>query len=201
MYKNKFKMPDDLNRYSKKWAAKRVIPCLLIFFALLALIYLFGDVIVTTKAVGFRVLVYLLLISAPFIIFGVPHKLIDKTYFADVIKVWVETTYVQDRNRVKQSTGYYGGGASGSQTYNTVYMIIKRDDGKEKLVEAYKCRANKHQNLDKFKVGDKIFHLYGTKHFIKLPSDGEQTVQCPVCNTTNNIEHRKCRDCGHTLIK
>ncbi len=193
MYKNKFNMPQDIRDYPKKWAAKRIVPCLCIFLALFAVIWLWGDKIVTTQLIGARVLVYLVLLAIPFVIFGVPHKLIDKTYFAEVTKVWVETTNTKDAYAVRHSSGYY--------TINTVYMIIKRDDGKEKLVTAYKCRANKHQKLDQFKEGDTVFHLYGTKHFIKLPSDGEQTVQCPVCNTTNNIEHKKCRDCGHTLVK
>ncbi len=201
MYNKKFNMPEDLKGYSAKWAAKRLVPCFLLFLVLIAVIWLWGDVIITTQAVGIRVFVYMLLLAIPFVIFGVPYKMIDKTYFAKVIKVWVETTYVQDKNRVRQSTGYYSGGASSGGVWNTVYMIIERNDGKEKLVTAYKCKANKHQKLDKFKEGDTVFHLYGTKHFIKLPSEGDTSVQCPVCNTTNPKENKKCRDCGHTLVK
>lgn len=200
MYKNKFNMPQDLKDYSTKYAVKRIVPCLCIFFALLMLIWLFGDKIITTQMIGARVLVYLLLLAIPFVVFGVPHKLIDKTYFAKVTKVWVETTYVQDKNRVKQSTRYRSGGASGGYTLHIVYMIIERDDGKDKLVTAYKCRANKHQKLDEFKEGDTVFHLYGTKHFVKVHSD-EDTVRCPVCNNKNQISSKTCHFCGYTLVK
>ena len=110
MYNNKFKLPVDLREYSSKWAAKKLLPCLAMFFALFAVLFFWGDIIVPTDVQGFATLVYLIILSVPFVVFGVPHKLIDKTYFAKVTKVWVKTTYVQDKYRVKQSTGYHSGG-------------------------------------------------------------------------------------------
>ncbi len=52
-----------------------------------------------------------------------------------------------------------------------------------------------------YKVGDKVFHLYGSRHVIVIPSDGGDTVFCPVCGAANEYKWNACRRCKHTLIK
>jgi hypothetical protein len=193
MYKDKFSMPVDLREYSTKFILKKVTPCFAVFALLAVILCLWGRNIISTDVVGVRVFCYALILAVPFIIWGVPHKMIDKTHFAEVQKVWVETNERKDAYNVRTLSPYY--------TVHSVYMIIKRDDGKEKLVKAYECRANRHQKLDVFKQGDRIFHLYGTDHFIKLPKENDTTVKYAVCNTSNDIKHRKCHDCGYTLLK
>ena len=65
----------------------------------------------------------------------------------------------------------------------------------------YDGRAELAQHLDTYKIGDKVFHLYGSKYTVVLPKSKDSDIQCAVCGDSNVVDNCTCRSCGYTLIK
>ena len=138
-------------------------------------------------------LCYIIVMLVPFAVTGVPHKLIDRTYYGTVRKVDIVTTTDNDSSIKPTRENMY--------IKNTVYLSIERTNGKLIYKKAYSGNAKSQQNLNKYCEGDSVFHLYGTNTVVVLPDPNAETVHCVVCGASNNIADNKCRDCGYSLIK
>ncbi len=190
----RIKLPPDLRRYSRICALKRIIPCLVLTILVLYFIVahgdtfiaaVFGNVITDDANTGFKVAAYMALLVLPFVLTGVPHRLMDETYYGEVLSVMVKTTVT---NKILVRRLY---------DINVVKLTVATQKGiREKVV--YRGPVNSNYDLDRFKKGDFVFHLYGSKRTIRLENNASPI--CPVCTLTDNSGDGTCKYCGHSLV-
>ncbi len=186
-------LPKDLQIYCRNRILKRVIPCIILISVFATILALWGNVIFNTDNKAFQASCYIVVMLISFVITGVPHKLIDSTYYGSVKKVDIVTTTDNDSSVKPTREHLY--------LKNTIYLTIERPDGKLIYKKAYSGKARLQQNINKYNEGDLVFHLYGTNAVVVLPESNDGTIHCVVCGSSNNIADDKCRDCGHSLIK
>lgn len=186
-------LPKDLQIHCRNRILKRVIPCIILISVFATILALWGNVIFNTDNKAFQTSCYIIVMLIPFAITGVPHKLIDSTYYGTVKKVDIVTTTDNDSSVKPTREHLY--------LKNTIYLSIERPDGKLIYKKAYSGKARLQQNINTYNEGDLVFHLYGTNHIVILPDANDRHVHCSVCGSSNSIENDKCRNCGHSLIK
>lgn len=182
----------DLKLFSIKAVLKRVIPCLLMLAAFAVILALWGDVILPIDKDIVKVIVYTAVMLVPFVLTGVPFKLIDKTYSGTVQEVEITTTV----------DNAYHGQPTRENLYlkNTVFLHVKQENGTVVRRKASEKNAKMSQNLEAYKKGDSVFHLYGSTLTIVLPKDTETLVQCAICGDANDKNEGCCKACGHSLV-
>ena len=186
-------LPKDLQKYCRKRILKRAIPCMILISIFATILALCGNIIFGTDNKAFQTSCYIVIMLIPFVITGVPHKLIDSTYYGTVKKVDIVTTMDND-SAVKPTREHL-------YLKNTIYLSVEQPDGKLIYKKAYSEKARLQQNINAYNEGDRVFHLYGTNHVVVLPDANDSSVHCSVCGSSNYIADDKCRDCGHSLIK
>ena len=186
-------LPKDLQIYCRNRILKRVIPCIILISVFATILALWGNVIFNTDNKVFQASCYIVVMLIPFVITGVPHKLIDSSYYGTVKKVDIVTTTDNDSSFKPTREHLY--------LKNTIYLSIEQPDGKLIYKKAYSGKARLQQNINTYNEGDLVFHLYGTNTVVVLPDSNDSTVHCVVCGFSNNIEDDKCRDCGYSLVK
>ena len=187
-----FKMPEDLKAYTQKKIARRVVPCLILEILLGLIIALWGDILFPTSAVEFKYSCYFLIMLIPFAATGVPFKLIDRTYAGIIERAEVSTVMCTTRGTRRHKLIWK----------NQLDVTIRTTDGK--LIDKTPLMIDISmpvQKLEVYKVGDRVFHLYGTKTIVKLPSPTDTHVACAVCGQMNEMSRNTCNLCDHTLIK
>ena len=186
-------LPKDLQSYCTKRILRRVIPCIILISIFATILALWGNFIFNTDNKVFKISCYVVVMLIPFIITGVPHKLIDSTYYGTVRKVDIVTT-ADSSSSIKPTWEHL-------YHKNTIYLSIERPDGKLIHKKAYTGKARLQQNINTYNEGDSVFHLYGTDTVVILPEANDTIVHCAVCGSANDVKNNKCRDCDHTLIK
>ena len=163
---------------------------MLIVFAV-ALIF-WGDVILPIQKEPVKTILYVAVMLVPFAVTGVPYKMLDRTYRGTVQKVEVTTTV---------DNAYHGRPTRESLYYkNTVYLHVTQEDGVVIRQKVSEKDARAAQNLEAYKAGDKVFHLYGSTQTIVLPEEKDELVQCAICGEANYKNESHCKLCDHTLI-
>ena len=183
----------DLQKYCRKRVLTRIIPCIILVSVFATILILWGNAIFNTDNKAFQTCCYIVVMLIPFVITGVPHKLMDSTYCGTVKKVDIVTTTDNDSS-VKPAREY-------SYLKNTIYLSIEKPNGKLIYKKVYSGKARLQQNINAYNEGDLVFHLYGTNHVVVLPDDKDSSVHCSVCGSSNSIKNDQCRNCGHSLIK
>ena len=89
-------LPKDLQIHCRNRILKRVIPCIILISVFATILALWGNVIFTIDNKAFQTSCYIIVMLIPFAITGVPHKLIDSTYYGTVKKVDIVTTTDND---------------------------------------------------------------------------------------------------------
>ena len=187
------RLPKDLSAYCKKRILIRLISCIALLCGFSAILILWGDILINTDILEFKISCYIVIMLIPFAMTGVPSKLIDTTYYGRITKVDIVTTTDNDCSFKPTREHLY--------LKNTIYLHIEKNNGKIAYKKVYSGKARLQQNLNTYQVGDTVFHLYGTKYVIVLPQATDTTVNCPVCGSSNSIEDTMCRQCNHSLIK
>ena len=186
-------LPKDLKAFAMKTALKRLIPCILMLTVFAVALIFWGDVIISIDKEPVRIILYVIIMLVPFAVTGVPHKMLDRTYSGTVQKVEITTTVDSPyQERPTRESLYYK---------NTVFLHVKQENGVVIRQKASEKNAKAAQNLEAYKVGDKVFHLYGSTQTIVLPKEKDQLVQCAICGEANYKTESHCKLCGHTLIK
>ncbi len=191
------KLPNDIKKYCAQRALIRVAAFALLMAVGIVFITLFGDKVFVVndkeKYSGVKILAYIAILAVPFVVSGVPHKLIDKSYCGTVKRTWTETA--------SESVSIDGETTDKLYTKNSIYIQVEAPDGStfEKMV--YKGPLGDRVNLDTYKEGDRVVHLYGRKHTTVLPRPSDTYCKCSICETVNEVSNDTCRACGRTLIK
>ncbi len=186
-------LPENLRKYVRKSVLKRIAVLVALEVLVAAVLYMWGETLFHSLNREIRISFCVLLLLLPFLISGVPFKMLDTSYRGTVVKVKVETT-VDNASAAKPTREYL-------YQKNTVLLLIRRDDGESILKKVYEGKADRQEILETYKEGDEVFHLYGTKHIISVPEAADTQVCCAVCGNTNSTENETCRKCGYVLIK
>lgn len=193
-------LPSDLKRYTRRKVLKRVVPCILLFALLGYVLLVHGEEILGTHKTLAKIICYPIILLMPFAITGVPFKMMDSSWTGEILRV-----------DAKEEVAFHG--AKHMYAEIKVLVTIKKDDGKiitHKVIAAafpksagfyFTPKGNVEMAINRFSIGAKVCHLYGTKHIVVMPSASDTTVLCPVCADVNDKEERVCRSCGHSLIK
>lgn len=187
------KLPDNFKNFVRRQLLKRVIPCAVLFCGLAVILAFFGKDLFPTDSTVARYSFYLIVLLIPFVVTGVPFKLIDRSYCGTVEKVTIKTT--TDNSETQKLNIVY------LYVKNTVYLSIRLKNGKRIRKKVYEGKAKHQQHLDTYQTGDLVFHLYGSPHTIVIPDKKSKQIQCPICGDWNEHADDSCRHCGGVLVK
>ena len=201
------KLPEDVKKYLQKKITSRIVKCVLLELAVMLLLIFMGERLFSGLGMVGQILAYIVLMILPFIIMGVPLKLIDKSWQGEVIDVEVKTTAAFTKDvKAKQ------------YTENSVWLTIKKSNGDiiYKKFAAFSSRGKPYNPtqafwsikdvkpehfLGKYNIGAKVFHFYGFEHLLLVDENNKSTTTCIVCGQENDQSKRKCWECGHSLIE
>ena len=197
----------------KKKIAQRIIirsiACTLLLAIFIFVIAMWGNrIFPTTQShhlgyAGLRIMFYVIFLLIPFIITGVPFKLIDKSWSGTITKV-----------EIKENLG-----TKSNPRYVYVYpkqdliLTIRREDGKEiqktvlSLVEKFEPGIDSSHigktfyHSHKYNIGDRVYKYYGFKHLYLVPESYQNTKICICCGSPNKTEDKSCWYCHSELIK
>ena len=196
MYTNKPVLPEDIRKIVTRSVAKRVIPCVISELIVLWYVIFFGEMSFKMVGIEVRILIYIVLILLPFIITGVPLKLIDRSWKGEIVAINVDMGL--DRS-------VYGRGV---REVSYLVLKIKRDDGKiiEHTMSVFSHsnamksnRARSEFAEDDYAVGDKVYHYYGIDRLLIIHKDNSR--ECVICGSNNPEKNDRCFYCGHSIIK
>lgn len=187
-------LPEDLKSFSRKAFLKQILPLVLVEIVVCLLLSFFGkDVFPPDRfGSGFPILYRSIALVLPLFILIKPRRLFDRTFFGRVERVDVKTVSDFERRFKPSLEGHY--------YRNEITLWIKTDEGKRVRKKVYSERAKKAEYLEQYKVGDRVFHLYGSPVVVRLPETEAEGLDCPVCGGKNRSFDGVCTCCGHTLI-
>ena len=183
------RLPQDLQHFARRKVLRRVVPCALLFIAFAVVLVLWGDIVFPIKDTFNKVVVYTVVMLLPFVFTGVPFKLFDRTFFGKVEGIEIDTRWNKGTRHER------------SYITNTYILTVRTTDGKVIEQKGLTTGKKLEHTETVYKVGDGVFHLYGSKHVVVFPETSESTLICPVCGSLNNADGKKCYNCGHTLVK
>ncbi len=172
------KLPKDLSRYSQKYFLEKLLPCVLLLTFFGIVLYLWGALIIPTDRLPVRIICYILILLLPFLLTDIPRKVIDRTCCGKVVKVEVKTEVDTSSMTVKPMLYELY-----KNRTNTIYLTVELQNGKTVRKKVHEQKVYDKRNLEIFSEGDRVFHLYGTKHAILLPENAQDQIRCAVCGT------------------
>ncbi len=186
-------LPNDLKKFVKNKITKRLLFCLSLLLIFGTVLYFFGTRIFNSDIPEFNTSGHLLVMLLPFVISGVPFKMIDRTYCGKLIDTEVKITVDNES----------GSRPTRDQLYwkKTVILTIELDNGKIIERKAFEGKRDSKSIAETIKKGSRIFHLYGTGNVVALPDESDTHMCCAVCGTVNEVTCDTCESCGHTLLK
>ena len=189
-------LPEDIQRKVVNSIIKKVFPCIVLEIIIVLYIVFWGEKSFKMVDLGVRVLIYVVLIIVPFVVTGVPLKLIDRSWKGEIVAINVNMGLVRSVNGRGVRDGSY------------LVLKIKRDDGKiiEHTLNVFTYanamksnRARSEFAEDDYAVGDKVYHYYGIKRLLIIHKD--KSRECVICGANNPEHNDRCFNCGHSIIK
>lgn len=189
-------LPEDIQRKVVNSIIKKVFPCIVLEIIIVLYIVFWGEKSFKMVDLGVRVLIYVVLIIVPFVVTGVPLKLIDRSWKGEIVAINVNMGLVRSVNGRGVRDGSY------------LVLKIKRDDGKiidhtlNVFTYANAMKSNRARSEfaeDDYAVGDKVYHYYGIKRLLIIHKD--KSRECVICGANNPEHNDRCFNCGHSIIK
>lgn len=201
-------LPKSLKQLRIRNIAFRCVSCFLLLSLFIFIIIMWGNKIFPSTLdhhmgyAGLRILFYVIILLIPFLITGVPLKLIDKSWGGTITAI-----------KVKENLG-----TTANPRYVHVYqkedliLTIKKDDGKEiehtvlSLTEGNKSETNGtpkgkiFYHTHKYNVGDRAYKYYGFKYLYFVPKSYQDCRNCIRCGSQNNMQDATCWYCDAELI-
>jgi len=171
---------------------KRISCCAACLLAFGIIIAFWGDTIISVENNIFRGTFYFLILLIPFAITGVPFKMIDQTYCGTVKKIDIISMVDNKSSALPAREHLY--------YKNTVCLTIQKQNGKEVTKKVFSCDAKTNSGIELYKVGDTVFHLYGTKYVVIIPKMSDSQCQCVICGHKNDKNLTLCQKCCYTLV-
>ena len=197
-------LPNDLKKYRVQKILKAIIPfVVLLAISVVACLLLSREIPSLENATENRtVATYIVLLALPFILTGFPKKLIDKSWWGEI--VGIDTEFNNTLYNLKNS---------GTYTKASIILKVKLGNGKIKEVVAFsslkpretsfyssinwKPEGKLDYHLSKYNIGDKVYHFYLFDHLL-VESQNEKT--CIVCSAVNPSGNEKCAICDHSVL-
>ncbi len=190
MRKEKIKIPRDIKETVEKRIYKKIVLSVLLMILLAVFLLLFGETVFASfKSPGKEIIYVILFVAIP-LSFGIPFSLIDRSWTGEITRVDVRNE-IAVRGVVKNGAGIY--------TKYFADIEIKLDNGKIIDLTVYVGAVVSDRNFNTFKVGDRVLHIYGTKHIQVVHENESRPTVCVVCGTANPPGEKRCDSCGHTL--
>ena len=203
---NNFKAPSlplTLRQKRARSITIRITVCILLLLLFIFVIITWGNKLFpsTLKSrvgyTGLKIMFYILLLSVPFIISGIPFKIIDRSWSGTVTAVTVE-----------ESLKASGAGRPKLQKNNELILTVKTDNGKEleHTILSFNSKATSHSSgkihhhEHKVAVGDRVYKYYGFKFLYIIPQRHHEHKFCIVCGAKNKIKDKKCWSCDSELL-
>ena len=213
---NRPQLPKSLLKKRKMNIIIRVTSCCILFALFLFAIIMWGERIFPMPRyspksfLAVQISCYILFMTLPFLITGVPMKLFDSSWSGIVSNV-----------EVKQSVGTYWRTLGRFNVYDKQALIltIKKDDGKSakhtatSVGEALKNtmgilsaktdlpnQGKITDHINDFKAGDRVHKYYGFKYLYIAPSAEGDQKRCIVCGHNNDNQRAKCLNCYCDLL-
>ena len=195
-------LPKSLRKKQIKRVLFRVIPCILLLGIMIVVIVVWGSELFHMPGKGYEAVqkvIYLFLLLLPFLITGVPLKLIDTSWDGTIMDV-----------KIEESVGTYTVGGR-PWPYSRQDLILKITKDNEKTVEytvlSLGIKDKPWNNVpivgkieyhaEKYHVGERVHKYYGFKHLYRRSNDGKI---CIVCGAMNQDEETVCGLCHSELI-
>ena len=200
-------LPKSLRSKRNKAILSRVIPCFILLIACVVILVLWGERLFRVPSSDFIIvqkILYVLFLLLPFVITGVPLKLIDSSWDGVIADV-----------KVRERIGTYSRapGKPGMYTrHDLILTVIKSNGKKKKYVALSLGKADfTWQNppivgkiayhVEKYPIGAHVYKYYGFKQLYLAPSHDEDRKICIVCSTTNKNQDTTCGYCHSDLIQ
>lgn len=200
-------LPRSLAKLRVTRILKRLGICALLLAGIIVMIELLGEEMFafgttnTTAKKNFLLMFYLI----PFLVTGVPFKLIDRSWSGTVIRIDVEP-----------GIAYQGWAAGSGRGYmnrtNKIVLMIEKDNGavipytvmslniKEFTHQRIGATAKVEQQESNFAIGDKVYKYYGFKHIAIEHKRVIGKKHCIVCGHVSKYEKDICWNCGSEFV-
>lgn len=203
-------LPGDIQKYIRKKFFLRVFK--FVFLEMLAVSFIAFQHKHIFEIAGRMDLIIssIVLILLPFLITGIPFKLIDSTWCGIVVDIKV-TTSMDFVGRF-----YATNSVRGMYYKNTIHLKVKKDNQKIVDVKALELGVQNSittlffdgvifgrldDHIDNFQIGDVVYHFYGLKRPYIIHKKQKKFTYCVICGYRNFSEENICSGCGHSLIK
>ena len=198
------KLPNDICVYVRKKMLKRIL-CLVVLVALFAAVNVCLWIEFKDMNVISRVAILVASVILPFIISGVPLKMIDRSWHGEVIST-----------EIKEETGVYmhGGQYATPYTKHVIILNVKKDSGEMCTVRAAEYgsknrlrgeevpgEGNIQHHMNDYREGDLVYHFNGVPYNLVVCKEVHRPANCVMCGCRNPKTDDKCFNCGHSLIK
>ena len=189
------KTPKDISSYVILQTLKQALICLVPLAAVIAAMKLFGERIFTGQGQSI-ITAYVLVIALTLYFTKFPKRFLDSSWIGTITFVDAQIT---ESRRGKGDWGLYD-----YCNKLNVTVTVKTDSGKEikKVVfdEETLPSANVQETVtEKYAVGRRVFHVYGTKYVGVLDQSESRLENCIVCGNEAEGNEGKCHACGHSL--
>ena len=200
-----FELPKDIQRHVRNHVLKCVIPFAVLEITLIFILAFLGHMLFSTSVIGFRILCYFLVLIVPFFITKFPLKLIDRSWYGEIIQV-----------DIKSRTVVYGSTRLNLRNEQAVLLMIKTPEREVLHKEALICdqapqrpgvqdgeliKSKLENHATEYQVGDTVYHFYGLKQLLVIHKNKYEFSRCLICSQNNAGDRDICWHCGHSLIK
>ena len=184
-------LPQDLKKHIRKTVILRTLLFLGILAALCVLLYLTFRRGSRYSKLPIQILCYAAAVLLSAYISGFPKNLKDKTRYGKVTKVEIQSKWGSDARFYTSRENW--------KRRNTIFLTVQLANGETEIIKATEGLPDE-VKVNGFAVGDTVFHLYGTKETVRLPTAASTQVRCPICGSQTPLPASVCEKCGHTLI-
>lgn len=196
------RLPEDLRKYVRKKDGQRLLICLSAECLMILFLLFLGERIFSAMGVFLQVCAYVLLLALPFLLSGVPWKLIRRNWSGTVTDVRIETKtrYTSDKQTLQ----------------NTVILTLVDENGKsfQREVATHDVQSSRHGGIrlstadvkvehymNEYSVGDEVYYFHGLPYPFVIGPNYRERITCVVCGQETRSEEARCWSCGHSLIK
>ncbi len=191
-------LPEDVERFAKNKAAKKLLLFGGILLFCLVMLFYYKEEIFPFWLSWRRGILFSVLVIAPFAVTGVPFCFFNGNWKGTVVDVAYYTeSRIGTGGSVRYAPGKQAVAKRGINTRYTVAVTAKRDDGSLKRVKVNTFGGA----LSEYKVGDTVIHFKGISNLLIISKKDDGFLNCVVCGCNNPKTRDKCFGCGHTLLK
>ena len=210
-------MPENLSRSALPLSLKkrrtyqiimRSIACALLLAIFVFVIIMWGNRIFPTTQkhhlgyAGLKIMFYIVFLLIPFIITGIPFKLIDKSWSGTVTDIKI----VENLGTTSCPAHVH------PYPKQDLILTITKDNGKRiKYTQLSLVDKNLHGQKNtpignafyhehKYKVGDIVHKYYGFKHLYFVSLTNQNHKNCIRCGSQNKMQDTTCWYCNSELI-